>query len=218
VNRPASKNPSRICRTGGAFLQPLELEAKVQPSESSKNEARRTPDPLKAKGSATRKSKTQSPGIDVPEWYDTAAHGRQRKSRARVRHLSACRSMKLGFDGIGPFAFLDWFRDEWLVSQRACRFFLIAVPFVLALTPIFFGWVTVTRVTLWMQFVGGVLGVLGPIAVFFLWLGMWRYWMKLDRSKGPVKRVWFVIMLIGFWYGSILYYFFVYRPQVRSLD
>ena len=122
--------------------------------------------------------------------------------------------MKLGFDQIGPFVFLDWFRDEWLATRRAARLFLVSVPFALALTPILFGVVHVTKVTIWMRIVGGVLGVIGPIAIFFLWLGMWRYWMRLDKSKGLTRRIWFVILLIGFFYGSVLYYFCVYRSQV----
>jgi hypothetical protein len=120
------------------------------------------------------------------------------------------------FDQIGPFAFLDSFRDDWIVSRQAARLFLVSVPFILALTPFLFGWVNFTRMTIWMQIAGGVVGVTGPIASFFLWLGMWRYWMRLDRSKALRKRMWFVILLIGFEYGSVLYYFCVYRPQVIS--
>lgn len=41
-------------------------------------------------------------------------------------------------------------------------------------------------------------------------------WMRLDKSKALRKRIWFVILLIGFEYGSVLYYFCVYRPQVNS--
>jgi hypothetical protein len=68
--------------------------------------------------------------------------------------------------------------------------------------------------TIWMQIAVCVVGVMGPIASFFLWLGMWRHWMRLDTSKALTKRMWFVILLIGFEYGSVLYYFCVYRPQV----
>jgi hypothetical protein len=117
-------------------------------------------------------------------------------------------------DQVGPFAFLDLFRDSWIVSPQAARLFLVSVPFVLALTPFLFGWLDIARVTIWMQIAAGVLGVVGTIASFFLWLGMWRYWMRLDTSKPMMKRLWFVILLIGFEYGSVLYYFCIYRPQV----
>jgi hypothetical protein len=119
----------------------------------------------------------------------------------------------MGFDQVGPFALLNRFRDDWIVSKRAVTLFLVSVPWILALT-FLFGWVDFTKPTIWMNIVGGVIGVAGPIALFFLWLGMWRYWVRLDRSTPAKKRIWFAILLVGFWYGSILYYFFVYRPQV----
>jgi hypothetical protein len=123
--------------------------------------------------------------------------------------------MKLGFeDEIGPFALLNRFSDEWIVSRRASILFLVAVPLVLALTPIFFGWVNVSRVTIWTQLFGGLLGALGPIALFFLWFGMWRYWVRLDNSSARKKKIWFAVLLLGLWYGSVLYYFLVYRPQI----
>ena len=55
----------------------------------------------------------------------------------------------------------------------------------------------------------------GTLALFFLWLGMWRYWARLDCSTRMTKRLWFGVLLFGFWYGSCLYYFLLYRPQVR---
>jgi hypothetical protein len=120
------------------------------------------------------------------------------------------------FDEIGPFALLNRFRDDWIVSRQADTLFLVSVPFIVAVTPFFFGWVNITRATVWTQLGGAVVGVLGPISLFFLWFGMWRYWMRLDSSTARTKRLWFVILLIGFWYGSMLYYFCVYRPQVIS--
>ncbi len=119
-------------------------------------------------------------------------------------------------DQIGPFTFLDRFSDDGIVSQQAARLFLVSVPFTLALTPFLFGWLNISSATIWMQIAGGVVGVVGPIASFFLWFGMWRYWMRVDTSKPIKKLVWFVILLIGFEYGSVLYYFCVYRPQVIS--
>jgi hypothetical protein len=59
----------------------------------------------------------------------------------------------------------------------------------------------------------GILGVVGPIGLFFLWLGMWRYWVRLDSSRVWVKRIWFPVLLFGFWWGSVLYFFSIYLPQ-----
>src|ERR1700730_3299416 len=113
------------------------------------------------------------------------------------------------FDQIGPFVFLDKFRDDWIVSRQAAPLFLVALLFVLAVTPFLFGLVDLTNPNIGMKLGYGIVGVVGPVALFFLWFGMWRFWMRLDRSRARSKRVWFAILLIGFWYGSILYYFFV---------
>jgi len=56
--------------------------------------------------------------------------------------------------------------------------------------------------------------VLGVPAAFFLCLGMWRYWVRLDDSNPWAKRAWFFLLLVGLWWASCLYYFLVYLPQV----
>lgn len=84
---------------------------------------------------------------------------------------------------------------------------------MLPLTPVFLGRVDPKSLSFWLRLPLSILGVLGPIALFFLWFGMWRYWVRIDSSKVYAKRLWFVVLLVGFWYGSCLYYFFVYRPQ-----
>lgn len=66
----------------------------------------------------------------------------------------------------------------------------------------------------WTRLPWGILGVLGPIGLLFLWFGMWRYWVRVDDSNLWAKRAWFVVLLVGFWYGSVLYYLFAYLPQV----
>ncbi len=58
-----------------------------------------------------------------------------------------------------------------------------------------------------------VLGALEAIGILFLWLGMWRYWTRVDDSNRSAKRLWFIVLLIGFWWGSALYYFLAYLPQ-----
>jgi len=113
------------------------------------------------------------------------------------------------------FAPWSWFKDDWLVSRRATVMFFVAVILVLAVTPLFLGSVEdPAQMPLGGRVFWTILGMLGPIGLFFLWFGMWRYWVRLDRSRVYVKRLWFVILIIGFWYGSCLYYFFVYYPQV----
>ena len=115
-----------------------------------------------------------------------------------------------------PFGFMSYFKDEWLVSAQALKLFLVAIPFGLALTPVFLGWIGVTNATDLARLFWGVVGVIGTIGLLFLWLGMWRYWMRLDTSKPAIKRLSFVVLFLGIWYGSMIYYFWIYRPQVIS--
>jgi hypothetical protein len=105
------------------------------------------------------------------------------------------------------------FRDDWLTTAQAARLFLLAALLVLALTAVLFGSIDTTRMSLWARLPVGVLGVLGPIALFFLWFGMWRYWARIDNSSRWAKRMSFIVLLVGFWWGSCLYCFFVYLPR-----
>lgn len=108
----------------------------------------------------------------------------------------------------------NWFKDEWLITRKAAKLFLVSAFFVLALTPVFLGMIDTNKLSFWKRLPWGILGVLGPIALFFLWFGMWRYWARIDNATEWAKRVWFLVLLIGFWWGSCLYCFFVYLPQV----
>ena len=106
------------------------------------------------------------------------------------------------------------FKGEWLITRQAARLFFASTFLVLALTPVFLGRGVTADMPLWMRIPWGILGVVGPLAVFFLWIGMWRYWAVVDDSKVYGKRLWFLILLLGFWYGSCLYCYLVYLPQV----
>jgi hypothetical protein len=84
---------------------------------------------------------------------------------------------------------------------------------VIAMIPIFRGTVDASNLSFWGRLHWGFLGMFGTIGLFFLWLGMWWFWAKLDHSNVWIKRAWFLVLLFGFWYGSILYYFGGYLPQ-----
>jgi len=62
----------------------------------------------------------------------------------------------------------------------------------------------------------GIEAVLGPLSVFFLWIGMWRYWIRIDNSSRREKIISFILLFVGMFYGAVIYYFFVYRSQVVS--
>jgi uncharacterized membrane protein len=113
------------------------------------------------------------------------------------------------------FGSLNWPSDNWLRSRQAVRWFLAAVVLVLAITPIWLGSTDPARMPFAIRVPLTLVVMAGTLALFFLWLGMWRYWARLDCSTRMTKRLWFGVLLFGFWYGSCLYYFLLYRPQVR---
>ena len=109
-----------------------------------------------------------------------------------------------------------WFKDEWLVTRQAALLFLLSTFLVLGLIPLFLGVVDTTTMAFWARLPWGILWTLGPIALFFLWFGMWRYWVRIDHSSTRTKRMWFVILLVGFWWGSCLYCLFLYLLEVMG--
>lgn len=120
----------------------------------------------------------------------------------------------MSFNRIGPFGIFELFKDDWLVSRQALSLFSASTVFVLATAPIFLGHVTLGKQSALGQLLWGVEGVVGTISIFFLWFGMWRFWVRLDSSTGILKGTSFFLLLIGFWFGSVPYCFFIYRPQV----
>jgi len=108
----------------------------------------------------------------------------------------------------------NWFEDDWLATRRAAWLFLVSTFLVLALTPVLLGKFDTKAMSFWARLAWGILGVLGPIALFFLWFGMWRYWARIDNASRWAKRMWFLVLLVGFWWGSCVYCYFVYLPQV----
>jgi hypothetical protein len=113
------------------------------------------------------------------------------------------------------FSLVRKLSDEWLVSSAAVKLFILSTIFVVVLIPVLFIYAQGQASTAKQMF-GGAIGVLGAPATLFLWQGMWRYWARIDHSRIWIKRCWFIVLLFGFWYGSVLYCYFVYLPQVRQ--
>ena len=61
-----------------------------------------------------------------------------------------------------------WFKDDWLISPPAAKLFALSVLLALAMTPMFLGKIQTNEMTFWARFPWGILGILGPIAFFFL--------------------------------------------------
>lgn len=106
------------------------------------------------------------------------------------------------------------FSDSWLVTNQARKSFLTAVVGVIVLTIVFTMPPDLLKATFGMRLFSAAVGVVGPIAAFFVWFGMWRHWARLDTSSAGWKRFWFVVLIFGLWWGGCVYYYFVYRPAV----
>jgi hypothetical protein len=113
---------------------------------------------------------------------------------------------------------LNSIRDEWLVSRQAVKLFIAATLLVLALTAMFgimimCGVENTNGMPFMLRLPIGILAIAGTMALFFVWLGMWRFWLRIDSSGKAAKRLWFGLLLLGFWYASCLYVYAVYLPQ-----
>jgi hypothetical protein len=52
--------------------------------------------------------------------------------------------------------------------------------------------------------------------VAVLWIGMWYFWLGFDSSHYFKKAMWFVLLGLLAPFGTILYYFFVYRHLIAA--
>lgn len=108
---------------------------------------------------------------------------------------------------------LDWPRI--LFTRPAA--ILLGIAAVLSVNVLIFWHSNLSRDTLSSTWdaVLGVVGVTGVIG-FILLLGcMALFWLKCDVSSKLNRTIWFVILLLGFTYGTqIAYYAIVYLPQV----
>lgn len=102
---------------------------------------------------------------------------------------------------------------DWLISRVMNRVFFLCSLLVIAVTPLLRGSVAVAQMSFSQRLLLTILVGLGPPGLFCIWIGMWVYWVYSASSAGA-KRAWFFVLLIGFWYGSVIYYFFSYRAEV----
>ena len=114
-----------------------------------------------------------------------------------------------------------WHRisDKWLVSRTASICFAVAAIYIIAITAVLYSPVLQEdhpHPPFLFVLLCGIGGVLGALSAFFLWGGMWRYWRRCDPSKQIAHRIWFLVLFLGFCYGSILYYAVVYLPTTRK--
>lgn len=111
------------------------------------------------------------------------------------------------------FSFFWVFRDN-LITRGYITAFLLSSIAVVACTILLLTLGVPLRMPLWLRIPYTCLGMLAAIGACEIWFGMWSYWERFDASGVWTKRLWFLVLLFGFWFGSILYFFAVYIPQV----
>jgi hypothetical protein len=106
--------------------------------------------------------------------------------------------------------------DEWITSKTAACMLGASATLSIALTPVFWGDVRIVNYGLWNRVLWGSVGILTPASIFFNWFGMWRYWARNDTSGTFARRLSFILLIVGVWFGAAIYYAAVYLPQVRQ--
>lgn len=102
--------------------------------------------------------------------------------------------------------------DKWLVSKVSSRLLAVSSALTVAVTLLLYSnFINQHSGAPWSVFYA-ILGVSGALSIFFLWGGMWRYWLLGEPSNRFARRIWFAILILGLWYGAVLYYLLVYLP------
>lgn len=106
--------------------------------------------------------------------------------------------------------------QKWLVSRTASAMFALSAFLIVGFTAAFSVGIESRNLNTTEETVMGIGGALCAFGVFFLWGGMWRYWMDCDSASFTFRRFWFCVLAIGLCYGAIVYYLFVYLPRTWS--
>jgi hypothetical protein len=107
---------------------------------------------------------------------------------------------------------------EWLVSRMASALFAACCVLIAVMTAVLYRDDQLQDIGSIASVLLGVGGMACSVGIFFLWGGMWRYWMTGKPSNRAARRLWFLLLIVGVWYGAILYYVFVYLPASRRMS
>ncbi len=111
-----------------------------------------------------------------------------------------------------------WVSDDWLTKKPAQVLFGASAVVIIAVTAAAFefDFFSQTEGMLLHKVFLGCVGVVTPVSVFFLWDGMKQFWLRCDQSSKAFRRFTFWLMLLGLWYGALIYYLIVYLPRTRK--
>jgi hypothetical protein len=114
----------------------------------------------------------------------------------------------------------NWLWDRvgyrWMVSTSAACLYGAAVVFVCLGTAFWFDLIAPNgSISFLQRILWGLLGVLAPLSMIFLWTGMRRY-QEYREVRDPElvgrSRVIRLLLSVGIWYGAMIYYLVVYLP------
>lgn len=107
-----------------------------------------------------------------------------------------------------------WMTDNWIESPKADLFFGTCFTVMMLVTIYLYFGLSLHFASL--NNLGSlIVGGAAALADLLLWFGMWRFWIRRDRSSAVARRTWFFVLLLGLWYGAGLYYLFVFRPRLK---
>jgi hypothetical protein len=111
---------------------------------------------------------------------------------------------------------------EWMLTRDAQYRFLFASSVAMLWTVFFLclgynnEWIKAVNQSNAMKLVGEIVIVLGVFGALFIFFGMCWYCLRVDRSSYLIKTLWIILFISTGWLGSIIYYLFIYRPNVRA--
>jgi hypothetical protein len=111
---------------------------------------------------------------------------------------------------------------SWLFSTTARRIYFVSALLALALIATLLG-VHMAMAAAGMRALTPSASTLVRMILFpeivgeaVLWVGMWYFWFGFDRSHYLKKAVWFVLLFLLAPFGTIFYYFLVYRRGISA--
>jgi len=113
--------------------------------------------------------------------------------------------------------------SRWIRSQKAFALFRYAAWVVVCmglfmafmLTPWFWQIAATPGGLLTLRILGGAAGVLGGPASLVILFGMMAFCVREDNSPTSTKILWFVFFFFTAPFGTVVYFFSVYRKQVQ---
>ena len=110
--------------------------------------------------------------------------------------------------------YLLWLIASWAISLAAFTVMGIAVWMIVGepdhnLLDAYSGYVSVLF---------GVWGVYTGIGAILLWIVMWIYWARVERPSSSSRTGWFLALLLGMYYGALIYAFYLWRAgRIRAV-